>query len=64
MRDYENVEDVNKHLERIGYNIGIRLIEDYLAKTSTGRCYDFRDTADKIQVYNDFNEVLLSLLFL
>ncbi|KAF6211693.1 hypothetical protein GE061_012207, partial [Apolygus lucorum] len=49
MRDYENVEDVNKQLERMGYNIGIRLIEDFLAKTGSGRCYDFKDTAEKIQ---------------
>ncbi|KAJ9574638.1 hypothetical protein L9F63_008170 [Diploptera punctata] len=50
LKDYENVEDVNKQLERMGYNIGIRLIEDFLARTSSGRCYDFRDTADKIQM--------------
>lgn len=49
MKDYENVDDVNKQLERMGYNIGIRLIEDFLARTSSGRCYDFRDTAEKIQ---------------
>ncbi|GLH06900.1 Trafficking protein particle complex subunit [Gryllus bimaculatus] len=50
MKDYENVEDVNKQLERMGYNIGIRLIEDFLARTGCGRCYDFRDTAEKIQM--------------
>lgn len=50
MKDYENVDEVNKQLERMGYNIGIRLIEDFLARTGTGRCYDFRDTAEKIQV--------------
>lgn len=50
IKDYDNVDDINKQLERMGYNIGIRLIEDYLARTNTGRCYDFRDTAEKIQV--------------
>ncbi|XP_075233616.1 blocked early in transport 3 [Lycorma delicatula] len=49
LKDYDNVDDINKQLERMGYNIGIRLIEDYLARTNTGRCYDFRDTAEKIQ---------------
>jgi len=49
LQDYENMEDVNKQLERMGYNIGIRLIEDFLARTGSGRCYDFRDTAEKIQ---------------
>lgn len=45
-----SIEDVNKQLERMGYNIGVRLIEDFLAKTSSGRCYDFKDTAEKIQL--------------
>ena len=49
IKDYENPEDVNKQLERIGYNIGLRLIEDFLAKTNTPRCFDFKDVADKIQ---------------
>lgn len=31
-----------------GYNIGIRLIEDFLAKANTGRCRDIRETADVI----------------
>jgi hypothetical protein len=31
-----------------GYNIGVRLIEDFLARSNTGRCNDFRETADII----------------
>lgn len=50
MKDYENVEDVNKQLDRMGYNIGVRMVEDFLARTNAGRCYDLRETADKIQV--------------
>lgn len=49
LKDYENVEDVNKQLDRMGYNIGLRLIEDFLAKTSSPRCLDFKDVAEKIQ---------------
>lgn len=49
LRDYDNVDDVNKQLERIGYNMGMRLIEDYLSKTTSSRCMDMRDTADKVQ---------------
>ncbi|KAL7294564.1 hypothetical protein TKK_0012090 [Trichogramma kaykai] len=49
LKDYENVDDVNKQLERMGYNMGIRLIEDFLSRTGSGRCYDFKDTAEKIQ---------------
>lgn len=33
---------------RRGYNIGVRLIEDFLARSSIGRCQDFRETADVI----------------
>ena len=47
--DCENVDEVNKQLDRMGNNIGLRLIEDYLAKSSTPRCRDLRDVADKIQ---------------
>lgn len=32
----------------MGYNIGLRLIEDFLAKTGTGRCANFRETAETI----------------
>ena len=49
LKDYENPDDVNKHLDRIGYNIGLRLIEDYLAKTSARRCHDFKEVAEKLQ---------------
>ncbi|XP_018329809.1 trafficking protein particle complex subunit 3 [Agrilus planipennis] len=49
VKDLDSTEDVNKQLERIGYNMGIRIVEDYLAKTGTGRCLDLKDTADKIQ---------------
>lgn len=49
IKDLDNTDDVSKQIERLGYNMGIRLIEDFLAKTSTGRCLDLKDTADKIQ---------------
>lgn len=39
---------VNKQLEKMGYNIGLRLIEEVLAKTSLPRCQNFRDTAEAI----------------
>ena len=50
MQDYENVDDVNRQLEKMGYNIGVRLVEDFLARTGSGKCQDFRDTAEKIQL--------------
>lgn len=48
VKDYENDEEVNKQLDRMGYNIGIRLIEDFLARSSVTKCTDFRETADNI----------------
>ncbi|XP_065057517.1 trafficking protein particle complex subunit 3-like [Rhopilema esculentum] len=48
LKDYEADEEVNRQLERMGYNIGVRLIEDLLARSSIGRCHDFRETADVI----------------
>ena len=40
--------EVNKQLDRMGYNIGLRLIEDFLAKSNTGRCSNFKETAEVI----------------
>ncbi|OAL40164.1 hypothetical protein AYO20_00584 [Fonsecaea nubica] len=45
--DYDYTQ-VNQQLDRMGYNIGMRLIEDFLAKSNTGRCGNFRDTAEMI----------------
>lgn len=49
-RDYNSdYVEVNNQLDKMGYNIGLRLIEDYLAKSnSMRRCRDFRETADMI----------------
>ncbi|KAK5197462.1 Trafficking protein particle complex subunit 3 [Exophiala xenobiotica] len=47
--DYEyDYAQVNQQLDKMGYNIGMRLIEDFLAKSNTGRCGNFRDTAEMI----------------
>ncbi len=35
-----------------GYNIGVRLIEDFLARTQQGRCYELRETADILAKVN------------
>lgn len=47
--DYEyDYAQVNQQLDKMGYNIGMRLVEDFLAKSNTGRCGNFRDTAEMI----------------
>lgn len=45
--DYEYPE-VNRQLDKMGYNIGMRLIEDFLAKSNSGMCRDFKETAESI----------------
>ncbi|EEB06370.1 TRAPP complex subunit Bet3 [Schizosaccharomyces japonicus yFS275] len=41
-------DQVNAELEKMGENIGVRLIEEFLAKTECERCQDFRETAETI----------------
>eukprot|EP01133_Synstelium_polycarpum_P019704 gene19704-23597_t len=48
IKDYEDIEQVNIKLEQMGYNIGVRLIEEFLAKSNIGRCSDFVETAEVI----------------
>ncbi|CAB4032183.1 Trafficking particle complex subunit 3 [Paramuricea clavata] len=48
VKDFESDEAVNKKLDEMGYNIGVRLIEDLIAKGNVGRCHDLRETADII----------------
>ncbi|GHJ85102.1 hypothetical protein NliqN6_1504 [Naganishia liquefaciens] len=48
IKDYEDYAEVNNQLEKMGYNMGTRLIEDFLARTSLPRCADFRETAEVI----------------
>ena len=48
-KDYDSdYVEVNKQLDKMGYNIGLRLIDDFLAKSNVGRCSSFRDTAEMI----------------
>jgi hypothetical protein len=48
-KDYEfNYPEVNKQLDRMGYNIGLRLIEDFLAKSNAPACSNFREVAEMI----------------
>eukprot|EP00116_Pleurobrachia_bachei_P001508 sb/3461770/ len=47
LKDFENPEEVNKQLESMGYNIGVRLIDDFLAHTpSVTRCTTLEEVAD------------------
>ena len=48
IQDYEDYAEVNKQLEKMGYNIGTRLIEDFLARSNMGRCADFREVGEVV----------------
>jgi hypothetical protein len=48
IQDYEDYAEVNKQLEKMGYNIGTRLIEDFLAKSNIGKCADFREVGEVV----------------
>ena len=48
VKDLDNVDQINTKLEKIGYNIGIRLVDEFLAKSGVSRCDSFRDTAEVI----------------
>jgi trafficking protein particle complex subunit 3 len=48
IQDYEDYAEVNKQLEKMGYNIGTRLIEEFLARSSIGRCADFKEVGEVV----------------
>jgi len=48
IQDYEDYAEVNKQLEKMGYNIGTRLIEEFLARSSIGRCSDFKEVGEVV----------------
>ncbi|KAJ5080740.1 trafficking protein particle complex subunit [Anaeramoeba ignava] len=48
LKDYEDVEEVNNQLDKMGYSMGIRMVDEFLAFTGLNKCSDFRDTADAI----------------
>nr|XP_010963761.1 trafficking protein particle complex subunit 3-like protein [Camelus bactrianus] len=47
-KDYEKDEDVNKYLDTMGYGIGTRLIEDFLARSCVRRCHSYSEITDII----------------
>ncbi|XP_055099811.1 trafficking protein particle complex subunit 3-like protein [Symphalangus syndactylus] len=47
-KDYEKDEDVNQYLDKMGYGIGTRLVEDFLARSCVGRCHSYSEIVDII----------------
>ncbi|OMJ78315.1 hypothetical protein SteCoe_21914 [Stentor coeruleus] len=47
IKELESLTKVNETLEQMGYNIGVRLIDDFLSKNDVN-CEELKDTADAI----------------
>jgi trafficking protein particle complex subunit 3 len=47
IRELESLSKVNEALEQMGYNIGVRLIDDFLSKNEVS-CEEVKDIADAI----------------
>ncbi|RHY33559.1 hypothetical protein DYB32_001550 [Aphanomyces invadans] len=48
IQDFEDLKEVNAQLEVMGYGIGIRLIDEFLAKSGVTACADFKDTTEVV----------------
>ena len=45
-----NIDEVNSKLDKMGYNIGTRIVDEFFAKAPPGRgvCKSFRETVEVI----------------
>jgi len=48
IKDFDSIDEVNNQLEKMGYNIGLRLVDEFLARSSLGRCKDLKETSEVI----------------
>jgi len=48
IRDYEDPLEVNTQLEQMGYNIGIRAVDEFCAKSRGVSCRNFKDAMDSL----------------
>ncbi|MCQ2816417.1 MAG: BET3 family protein [archaeon] len=49
IKDFEKPEEINEQLEKMGYNIGIRMIDDFLAKSCIPPPTSFKDSIEIIR---------------
>ena len=54
IKDYEKPEEINEQLDKMGYNIGIRLIDDYLAKSRNPPAENFKEAVEVICLALDY----------
>ncbi|PHJ20835.1 bet3 transport [Cystoisospora suis] len=48
LKDFEQIDAINSQLDKMGYNIGIRLVDEFLSKTGIGACAGFQQTAEVV----------------
>lgn len=48
VKDCQDVEEVNSRLEQMGYNMGTRLVDEFMARSGLGRCKTLEDAAEGI----------------
>lgn len=49
IKDFEDPREVNTQLEAMGHNIGVRLVDEFCAKSRAGsKCRNFRETMDAV----------------
>ncbi|EDQ85232.1 uncharacterized protein MONBRDRAFT_34400 [Monosiga brevicollis MX1] len=49
LEDYEDDEDVNQQLDRMGFNIGVRIVDDFFSHTNQDyRCASFQEACNVI----------------
>ncbi|KRZ62221.1 T-complex protein 1 subunit alpha [Trichinella nativa] len=47
--DFDRDEEVNMHLDKIGYNIGLRIIDDFFSKNpNVGKCGDLKEVSEMV----------------
>jgi hypothetical protein len=44
----DDIDECNRQLEEIGFNIGHRLIDEFLVKTESESCKSFKDVIEKV----------------
>lgn len=48
VRDHQDTRLVNAELDRLGFNVGIKMVDEYLAKAGVQGCNTFRDVCQSI----------------
>eukprot|EP00298_Acanthocystis_sp_HF-20_P005005 c15296_g1_i1.p1 GENE.c15296_g1_i1~~c15296_g1_i1.p1 ORF type:complete len:189 (+),score=80.55 c15296_g1_i1:50-616(+) len=47
LKDYEDVDEVNKQLDKMGFNMGQRMVDEFLAKSGISqKCSDFKESCE------------------